>query len=147
MFKGHSGLNNLFLLCLMEFFRVISKNLWTPEIFNFMEGYCVVRKKPIRHDKTKLQTATVISLWFWGLLACPELYRVWSLHNQHSWNFSHRHGFLSLTVILSLLSMSLSQHNYIYIYITHKRWIALSSGQTSIKWSKQFWFSLYLSTG
>ena len=93
--KDRLGLNNLALLCLTEFFRVISKKLWTTEIF--MEGYCVVRKKPIRYEKTKPQTAKVISLWFWGLLACPELYCVWSLQNQQSWNFSRLHGFLSLT--------------------------------------------------
>ena len=34
----------------------------------------------------------------WILLACPELYCDWSLHNQHSWNVSGVHGFLSLTV-------------------------------------------------
>ena len=45
--------------------------LWTPEIF--MECYCVVRNKPIRREIIKPQTATVISLWFWGLLVCPEL--------------------------------------------------------------------------
>ena len=44
---------------------------------------CVARKKPIRREKTKPQTATVISLWFSGLLACPELYFDWALDNQH----------------------------------------------------------------
>ena len=42
----------------------------------------------------------VIRFWFWGLLACPELYYDWSLHNQHSWKFSGVHGFLSLTVTM-----------------------------------------------
>ena len=70
---------------------------WTPEIF--MECYCVVRNKPIRCEITKLQTATVISLWFWGLLACPELYCDWPVHNQHSWNFSGVQGVLSMTVM------------------------------------------------
>ena len=69
---------------------------WTPEIF--MECYCVARNKPIRREITKPQTATVISLWFWGFLAYPELYCNWPVHNQHSWNFSGVHGFLSLTV-------------------------------------------------
>ena len=69
---------------------------WTPEIF--MECYCVARNKPIRRKITKPQTATVISLWFRGLLTCPELYCDWPVHNQHSWNFSGVHGFLSLTV-------------------------------------------------
>ena len=70
--------------------------LWTPEIF--MECYCVARNKPIRHEKTKPQTAAVISLWFWCLLVYPELYWDWPVRNQHSWNFSGVHGFLSLTV-------------------------------------------------
>ena len=69
---------------------------WTPEIF--MECYCVARNKPIRHEITKLQTTTVIILWFWGLLACPELCCEWPEHNQLSLNFSGVHGFLSLTV-------------------------------------------------
>ena len=37
----------------------------TPEIF--MECYCVGRKIGIRRKKSKLQTATVIRLWFYGL--------------------------------------------------------------------------------
>ena len=64
-----------------------------------MECYCDARNKPIRCKITKPQTASAISLWFWGLLAYPELYCDWPLHNQHSWNFSGVHGFLSLTVI------------------------------------------------
>ena len=63
-----------------------------------MECYCVVRNKPIRHEVTRLQTATVISLWFLGLLACHELYCEWPVHNQHSSNFFSVHGFLRLTV-------------------------------------------------
>ena len=39
-----------------------------------MECYCVARNKPMRSKRTKPQTATVISLWFEGLLAYPELY-------------------------------------------------------------------------
>ena len=39
---------------------------WIPEIL--MECYCVARKQPIRCEITKLQTAMVISLCFWGLL-------------------------------------------------------------------------------
>ena len=70
---------------------------WTPEIL--MECYCVEKRKPIRHEKPKPQTATVVSLWFYGLLACPELHCDWSLHN-HAWNFSASHSFLSLTVIM-----------------------------------------------
>ena len=51
---------------------------------NFTEYYCVAKKKPMRREKTKLQTARVIinfSLWFCGLLSRPELYCDWSLHN------------------------------------------------------------------
>ena len=66
-----------------------------------MECYCAARNKPVRREITKPQTETVNSLWFWGLLKCPELYCDWSVHNQHSWNFSGVHGFpLSLTVNL-----------------------------------------------
>ena len=39
-----------------------------------------------------------VNLWFWGLLAYPELYCDWTVHNQHSWNFSGVYGFLSVTV-------------------------------------------------
>ena len=49
-----------------------------------MECYCVVRNMPIRREITKPQTAMVISLWFCGLLACPELYCNWLVENQHS---------------------------------------------------------------
>ena len=48
---------------------------WTPEIF--VEFYCVARNKPIRREITKPQTGTVICLWFWGLLAYPELCYDW----------------------------------------------------------------------
>ena len=60
---------------LVTSFTVKLTKPWTPEIF--MERYYVARNKPIRreiHDITKLQTATVLNLWFWGLLAYPELY-------------------------------------------------------------------------
>ena len=63
-----------------------------------MACYCVARNKLIRLEITKPQPATVTSLWFWGLLACPELYCDWPVHNQHSWNLFGVHGFLSLTV-------------------------------------------------
>ena len=63
-----------------------------------MECYCVAKNKPIRRVITTLQTATVISLWFWGLIAYPKLYCNWPVHSQHSWNFSCVHGFLSLIV-------------------------------------------------
>ena len=70
---------------------------WTPELF--MECYRVTKKKPIRCEKSKPKTAMVISLWFWGLFAKPGLCCDWSLHNQHSWNISGVHGFLSKAVI------------------------------------------------
>ena len=57
---------------------------WTPEIF--MERYCVARNEPIRREITKPKTATVISLWFWGLLGYPEFHCNWPVHNQRSWN-------------------------------------------------------------
>ena len=43
----------------------------TPEIF--LECYCVAIKKAIRHEKTKPQARMLISLFFCGLLACPDL--------------------------------------------------------------------------
>ena len=61
-------------------------------------------KKSIRHDKTKLHlTATVTSLWFkvcWHVILNFNV--VWSLHNQHNWNFSGVHSFLSFTVRISV---------------------------------------------
>ena len=36
--------------------------------------YCVARRKLIRRAKTILQTKMVISLWFYSLLACPEIF-------------------------------------------------------------------------
>ena len=44
----------------------------TPEIF--LACYCVAIKKPIRHEKTKPQARMLISLFFCGLLACPDLH-------------------------------------------------------------------------
>ena len=38
-----------------------------------------------------------ISLWFWGLLACPDLCCNGSLHNKTSWDISGVHSFRSLT--------------------------------------------------
>ena len=40
----------------------------TPEFL--LECYCGARKKPIRHEKTKLQARTLISLWF---VACSHV--------------------------------------------------------------------------
>ena len=51
----------------------------TPEIF--MECFCVAKRKPVRHEKPKPQTARIVSLWFCGLLTCLELHCDWSLHN------------------------------------------------------------------
>lgn len=42
----------------------------TPELF--MECFCVEKKKLINSGKSKPQMATVVSLWFWLLLACVE---------------------------------------------------------------------------
>ena len=50
-------------------------------------------------EKTKPQARTLISLWFCGLLACPNLCCDWSQHNKHSWNISSVHGFPGRTVI------------------------------------------------
>ena len=74
----------------------------TTEIF--MKCYCVARNYPITREITKPQTATVISLWFWILLAHRELYCNWPVDNQHSWNFSGVHGFLSLTLNLNVIT-------------------------------------------
>ena len=52
------------------------ENRETPEIF--LECYGGARKKPIRHEKTKPQARTLISLGFGGLLACPDLCCDWS---------------------------------------------------------------------
>ena len=45
---------------------------------NIKECYCVARHQPITRETTRPQTATVISLWFWVLLAYPELY--WAVY-------------------------------------------------------------------
>lgn len=68
----------------------------------------------------KLQTATVISLSFWGLLACPELYCDWSVHNFHKFhsklthvvtlpNFTHDE-FLRMTKLDTIFTFN---YNYI----------------------------------
>ena len=72
---------------------------WTPEIF--LECHCVARKKPIRCEKRKPQARMLISLWFCGLLACPDLCCDWSSYNKHSWNISSAHGFHGRTVKLT----------------------------------------------
>ena len=70
---------------------------------NIKECYGVGKKKLIRSEKTKPQTAMVITLWFWGLVMCTELYGDWSLQNQH---FSGINDFLSLTAkLLKTLSL------------------------------------------
>ena len=46
----------------------------------------------------------VVSLWFCGLLACPELHCDWSPHSQYSLKFSAVHSFLSLTINRLLFS-------------------------------------------
>ena len=45
------------------------------------EYYCVARKKRVRREKTEPQARKLISLWFCGLLACPDLCCDWSQHN------------------------------------------------------------------
>ena len=72
----------------------------------YMECYCGARNKPIRREITKPQTAMVINFWFWGLLAYPELYCDWPVHNQHSWNFFRcsRFSEFDSNVITSLYS-------------------------------------------
>ena len=72
-------------------FTVKPGKLWTSEIF--LECYCLAREKPIRHKKTKLQARTLISLWFCGQFACPDLCCGWSLHNKQSWDISSVHAF------------------------------------------------------
>ena len=60
-----------------------------------MEWYCVERKKSIRNEKTKLQTAMEISLWFWSFFACPELYNLWLVSTLTNLSESNQgvHGF------------------------------------------------------
>ena len=65
------------------------KYLWNVIVLQEINQLCEI---------TKRQTAMVISLWFWGLLAYPKLYCDWPVHNQHSWNFSGVQGLMSLTV-------------------------------------------------
>ena len=70
---------------------------------NIKECYCVTKKKLTRGEKTKPQTAMVITFWFWGLVMCTELYGDWSLHNQH---FSGVNDFLNQTAkLLKTLSL------------------------------------------
>ena len=71
----------------------------TMNTTNIKECYCVAKKKLIRGEKTKPQTAMVITLWFWGFRSCmcTEQYGDWSLHNQR---FSGINDFLSLTAKL-----------------------------------------------
>ena len=63
----------------------------------FWNGDLFAKKKLTRGEKTKPQTAMVITLWFWALVMCTELYGDWSLHNQH---FSGINDFLSQTAKL-----------------------------------------------
>ena len=83
------------------FFDLVRFYLETHKTVNTDQKYLwnVIVLKEINQlrEITKLQTAMVISLWFWGLLAYPKLYCDWPVHNQHSWNFSGVQGFMSLT--------------------------------------------------
>ena len=70
---------------------------------NIKECLVLERKSLIRSEKTKPQTAMVITLWFLGLVMCTEFYGDWSLQNQH---FSGINDFLSLTAkLLKTLSL------------------------------------------
>jgi len=62
-----------------------------------MECYCEARKKPIRHQKTKPQTAPVVC-GFLGLLARHELYCDWSVHKKPVWIKSRACVFLTCVV-------------------------------------------------
>ena len=75
----------------------------TMNTTNIKECYCVAKKKLTRGEKTKPQTAMVITFWFWGLVMCTELYGDWSLHNQR---FPGINDFLSQTAkLLKTLSL------------------------------------------
>ena len=93
---------------------------WTPQIF--VECYCVGRRKPIRHGKTKLQTAMVISFWFWGLLACPKLYCDWSLDtiNFPSENFQLFTVFLVWQQISQIVSIFSIEKKALYFSVFAK---------------------------
>ena len=43
---------------------ILQSNQENREHQNYLECYCVARKKPIRHEKTEPQARTLISLWF-----------------------------------------------------------------------------------
>ena len=62
---------------------------WTPEIC--MECYCVVKRKPIRGEKPKLQMAAVVSLWFCGLLTSWTSLRLVTTQSTFRKFFSHSH--------------------------------------------------------
>ena len=68
--------------------------------------YCVARRKLIRRAKTILQTKMVISLWFYSLLACPEIFYCDSQGHYTikipEIYFSGVYGFVSLTVKIIL---------------------------------------------
>lgn len=63
-----------------------------------MEWYYVAKKKSIRNERTKLQTAMEISLWFLSFFACPELYNLWLVNTLTNLSESNQgvHGFFFL---------------------------------------------------
>ena len=74
------------------YFTVKLRKPWTPT----MQCYCVARSTTRKQNHK--QKLTVISLWFWDLLTCPELSCDRSLNNQQSCNISGIHNFPSLAV-------------------------------------------------
>ena len=46
----------------------------------YLWNVIVLQEKPKRDEKTKPQTATTMSLWFWVSFACSELYAVIGHH-------------------------------------------------------------------
>ena len=52
--------------------------LWNSQYQEHETEWWVARKKPVRREKTKPQTATVItrSAWFWDLLHAPVTFIV-----------------------------------------------------------------------
>ena len=75
---------------MMVAFTVKLTKPWTPEIF--LECYCVAKRKPIRHEKSRPQTATIVSLWFlwfahmsWTLLWMVTTQSILLKIFSHSW--------------------------------------------------------------
>lgn len=69
-FSFWGGCINLKLFCWITNVKLTKPE--TPELF--MGCFCVEKKKLINSGKSKPWMATVVSLWFWLLLACVEPY-------------------------------------------------------------------------